>query len=115
MICRLTLIIVTLITAGLCVSRMPWAADLQAGEAIADEQCGTCHVAPGETVGLGQAPELRAVVPVVDWTHLHLREWFATAHPIRLSFQVTDRDLHDLRFYLMDLHDQSMLGTLGQP
>jgi mono/diheme cytochrome c family protein len=115
MICRQTLIIVMSITASLAVAGASAAADVRAGAEIADEQCNACHVAPGEMVGLGQAPELGLVVPVVDWTHLRMREWFATGHPIRLSFQVTDRDLHDLRFYLMDLHDQSLLGTLGQP
>lgn len=115
MACRLILTIVIAITAGLHVTRSPMAADLTAGEALAAEQCNSCHVMPGETVGLGQARELAVVVQVVEWNHLRMREWFATGHPIRMSFQVTDKDLHDLRYFLMDLHDKSLLGTLGQP
>ena len=91
------------------------AADLSAGRDVAGDECNVCHVMPGETVGLGQARDLGKVVQVVDWTHLRLREWFATAHPVRLSFQRTDRDLHELRLYLMDLHSQSLLGGLTQP
>jgi hypothetical protein len=112
---RLIALTVIVVTAWLAVVRGPLAADLQAGEGLADEQCNTCHVMPGETVGLGQGRELSAVVQTVDWTHMRLREWFATGHPIHLSFQVTDKDLHDRRYYLMDLQDKSLLGTLGQP
>lgn len=108
-----------LILAGLAVtapqSTTVLAGDLSFGKSLADEQCNTCHVMPGETIGLGQARDLGKVVQVVDWSHLRLREWFATAHPVRLSFQKTDRDLHELRLYLMDLQAQSMLGGLGGP
>ena len=113
MTCRMGFAIVIVVTIGLALARGAAAADLIDGEALADEQCNTCHVMPGELVGLGQAPPLIDVVHVVDWNHMRLREWFATGHPERLSFQVTDKDLHDLRFYLMDLSDKSMLGTLG--
>jgi len=113
MTCRMGFTILIAAAIGLTLVRGVAAADLIAGEALADDQCGSCHVAPGEPVGLGQAPELVEVVHVVDWNHMRLREWFATGHPERLSFQVTDKDLHDLRYYLMDLHDKSMLGTLG--
>ncbi|MEM7122313.1 MAG: hypothetical protein AAF563_13600 [Pseudomonadota bacterium] len=106
-----------LILAGLTTTALHsptlMAADLNFGRSLADEQCNTCHVMPGETVGLGQARDLGKVVQVVDWSHLRLREWFATAHPVRLSFQKTDRDLHELRLYLMDLQSQSMLGGLS--
>lgn len=112
---RLILLTVIVVTAWLAVIRVAPAADLEAGEALADEQCNACHVMPGEPVGLGQGRELITVVQTTDWTHMRMREWFATAHPVRLSFQVTDKDLHDLRFYLMDLRDKSLLGTLGQP
>lgn len=112
---RTFLLIVVGLTTVLIHSPTPLAADLSFGESLADEQCNTCHVMPGETVGLGQARDLGKVVQVVDWSHLRLREWFATAHPVRLSFQKTDRDLHELRLYLMDLQSQSMLGGLSTP
>ncbi len=108
------LISVGLATATIHSSTLS-ATDLSSGKSLADDQCNTCHVMPGETIGLGQARELGKVVQVVDWSHLRLREWFATAHPVRLSFQKTDRDLHELRLYLMDLQSQSMLGDLGAP
>ncbi len=112
---RHALIIVMTVTSAVAYATVSRAADLEFGESLAAEQCNTCHVESGEMVGLGQAPQLAEVVQVVDWTHLRLREWFASGHPIRLSFQLTNRDLHDLRFYLMDLHDKSMLGTLSDP
>ncbi len=106
-------LLVVLSTIGMALPSASPAANLDDGEALAREQCGTCHVGPGETVGLAQARPLPEVIHIVDWKHLRLREWFATAHPTRLSFQVTDRDLHELRLYLMDLDSQSMLGDLG--
>ena len=112
---RHILIIVMAVTSTLLLATVSRAADLVAGESLAEEQCNSCHVQPGDLVGIGQARHLAEVVHVVDWTHLRLREWFATGHPVKVTFQVTDRDLHDLRFYLMDLHDKSMLGTLSEP
>jgi len=112
---ELTRLTVIVVTAWLALTHASFAADLVAGEALADEQCGDCHALPAGSMQIGQARDLVAVVQTVDWTHMLLREWFATSHPVRMSFQLTDKDLHDLRYYLMDLRDKSLLGTLGQP
>ncbi|MGI9510583.1 MAG: c-type cytochrome [Geminicoccaceae bacterium] len=94
---------VALLTAVVMSSGVS-AADVQQGEALAQQWCSNCHiVAPEQAAGGDAAPAFTTIAETAADRTNDLRAWLADPHPPMPNLDLTRNEIEDLLAYIESL------------
>ena len=99
-----------LVTTLLCLAEAGLASPADEGEALAEEKCGDCHEAIGDSFA-GARPTLYEIAGRSRyWTPTRFDAWLSTSHGPMPQFRMTSQDIYNLMQYLERLRGDANLA-----